>query len=111
MDLYLELQQKINELQASIKYLRKSGSEFAEAEKNYKITLRTEVLRMKEEGMAVTLINLVIYGVPAVAEARFKRDIAETVYKANQESIQATKLMIRILQNQIAREYGETLND
>lgn len=111
MDLYLELQQKINELQASIKYLRKSGSEFAEAEKNYKITLRTEVLRMKEEGMAATLINLVIYGVPVVAEARFKRDIAETVYKANQESIQATKLMIRILQNQIAREYGESLSD
>lgn len=111
MDLYLELQQKISELQASIKYLRKSGREFAEAEKNYKITLRTEVLRMKEEGMAATLINLVIYGVPVVAEARFKRDIAENIYKANQESIQATKLMIRILQNQIAREYGETLSD
>lgn len=111
MDLFLELQQKLKELDASIKYLRKSGREYAEAEKNYKMTLRTEVLRLKEEGMAATLINLTIYGVPNVAEARFKRDICEQVYKANMESINATKLMIRILSNQIAREYGENLSD
>ena len=58
--------------------------------------------------MPVTLINQIIYGIPEVAEKRFKRDIAETIYKANQEAIQTTKLQIRVIENQIEREWSNT---
>lgn len=109
MDLFNELQQKINELNISIKSLRRTGSEFAEAEKDYKIKLREEALKLRaEKGMPVTLIQQVVYGVPEVAEKRFARDIKEAIYNANQEAINSIKLQIRIIENQLQREWGNT---
>ena len=107
MELYEELREKSNQLDVSVKRLRRSGTEYAEAEKNYKITLRTEVLKLREQGCAVGIIDKIVYGIPAVAEARFKRDIAETVYEANKESINALKLQIRLIDAQLSREWGQ----
>lgn len=108
MELIQELQQKDRELSASIRQLRISGTAKAEAEKEYKIKLREEALKLRaEKGMPVSLINQIVYGVPEVAELRFKRDIADTVYQANLEAINSTKLQMRIIENQIAREWGQ----
>ena len=106
-DLINELQQKNRELSASIKQLRISGTALAEAEKNYKMKLNEAVLSLKGKGEKTTLIPLLVYGLKDVAEMRFKRDIAEVVYNANQESINATKLQLKLLENQIAREWGK----
>lgn len=107
MDLFQELEKKINELNISLKKLRETGTEYAEAERDYKITLRQEALKLRsEKNMPVTLIQQIVYGVPEVAEKRFKRDCKEAIYKANQESINVLKLQIRIMENQIQREYG-----
>ena len=110
MDLYNELESKIQELEVSIKSLRKTGSNYAEAERDYKILLRQEVLRMRDEGQAIGVITLTCYGIPSVAEARFKRDIAESIYKANQEAINSIKLQLRLLESQIQREYGSQVS-
>lgn len=106
MDLIQEIQQKSNELSISIKSLRTSGTSFAEAEKEYKILLRSECLKLKDSGMAIGMIDKTAYGIPSVAEARFKRDVAEVVYKANLEAINSIKLQIRLLDNQLSREWG-----
>lgn len=107
MDLYNELQRKIKELDYSIKALRENGTEYAKAERDYKIKLREEALRLRtEKEMPVTLIAQIIFGVPSVADLRFKRDIAETIYKANQEAIQSIKLQMRLIEAQLGREYG-----
>lgn len=110
-DLIQQIQQKNNELSVSIKQLRTSGTAYAEAERDYKILLRTECLKEREKGTPVGMIDKVCYGIPSVAEARFKRDCALTVYKANQEAINSIKLQIRILDSQIQREWGANLND
>ena len=109
MDLLNELNQKIRELECSIKSLRKTGTAYAEAEKNYKIKLREECLKLRDDGMAIGMIDKTCYGIPSIAELRFKRDSAEAVYKANQEAINSTKLQIRILESQIEREYGNAM--
>ncbi len=107
MDLFKEIQQLREELTQSIKLLRQNGIKLAEAEREYKIKLRQEALKLRQEkGMAVTLIDLIIYGVPEVAELRFKRDVAEAMYNANQEHINTTKLQIRILESQVSREWS-----
>lgn len=106
MDLVLELQDKLNDLNISIKELQKSGRSLAEAERDYKILLRQECLKLRDEGMAIGMIDKTCYGIPSVAEARFRRDIAEAKYKANMEAINTFKLQIRILQNQIDKEYS-----
>ena len=108
MELINELQQKTRELETCIRQLRKNGTAYAEAEKEYKVILRRECLKLRDEGMAIGMIDKTCYGIPAVAEARFKRDIAETVYKANMEAINSTKLQLRLIENQLQREWGNT---
>lgn len=111
LDLYNELQDKVKKLSLSLKELRKSGTAYAEAERNYKVKLRQEVLKMRADGEAIGIISLTCYGIPEVAELRLNRDIAEAVYKANTEAINTLKLQIRLLENQMQREWSTTLND
>lgn len=108
-DLYSELQAKTKQLEVSIRQLRKSGTDYATAERDYKILLRQECLKLRDSGMAIGMIDKTCYGIPSVAEARFKRDVAEAVYKANQESINSLKLQLRLLDAQISREWGANL--
>jgi hypothetical protein len=108
MELYDELQTKTRHLDASIKQLRSSGTEYAKAEKNYKVLLRQECLKLRDEGMAIGMIDKTCYGIPSVAEARFQRDVAEAVYKANIEAINSIKLQMRLIENQLQREWGCT---
>lgn len=99
------------ELTASIRKLRDNGAKLADAERDYKITLRQEALRLRAGDMPVTLINNIIYGVPEVAEKRFKRDVEQANYDANKEHINICKLKLRILENQLSREWNNTGNN
>lgn len=110
-DLYNELQVKTKQLEASVKQIRVSCAEYAQAERDYKILLRIECLKLRDEGMAIGMIDKTCYGIPSVAEARFKRDMAEGVYKANLEAIQSIKLQMRLLEGQLQREWGVNTSD
>lgn len=107
LGIWLELRQKSEQLQASVKTLRRSGTEYAQAERDYKVLLRQECLKLRDAGTPIGLIDKTCYGIPTVAEARFKRDIAEAVYKANAEAINSLKLQLRLIDNQIGREWGQ----
>ncbi len=111
MELHEELQTKTRQLDASIKSLRANGTAYAQAEKDYKVLLRSECLRLRDEGMAIGMIDKTCYGIPSVAEARFRRDVAEAVYRANQEAINSIKLQMRLIESQISREWGTPQND
>lgn len=104
-----EIQVVYNLLDKSIKSLKNTSQAYALAEKEYKILLRQECLKLRDEGTAIGMITMTAYGIPSVAEARFKRDIAEANYKANQEAIQAYKLQLRLMDAQAQREW-QTLN-
>ena len=105
MDLITERDTKQRQLDKAILDLRGNGTAFAESEKNYKVLLRQEVLKLRDEGVAIGVIDKICYGIPSVAEARYKRDVAEAIYKANQEAINSLKLQIRIIDNQVSREW------
>lgn len=106
IDLLNELNELSINLSKSGEQMKRYGKELAEAERDYKITLRQEALKLRaDEQMPVTLIDKVVYGIPDVAEKRFKRDVAESMYKAAQESINTLKLKIRIIDAQIQREW------
>lgn len=111
LELVNEMNDLCNKLTISGRQMQKYGNELAEAERDYKICLRQEALKLRTtKDMPVTLINQVVYGVPEVAEKRFKRDVAETMYRTAQESINTLKLKIRILDSQISREWGNSKN-
>ena len=58
----------------------------AEAERDYKIMVREQILRHKSDGHPATLILKLVDGQKAVAELKFKMDVAEAMVKANIES-------------------------
>ena len=109
MELENQVNDLCNKLTQSIKILAKYGKELAEAERDYKITLRQEALKLRtEKDMPVTLIQQVVYGIPEVAEKRFRRDVAEAMRNTAQENINVQKLQIKILEEQIKREWGNS---
>lgn len=109
-DLYTELQEKTKQLELSIKQLRTSGTSYAQAERDYKVLLRQECLKLRDDGMAIGMIDKTCYGIPSVAEARFKRDVAEAVYKANLEAINSIKLQMRLMEAQLQREWSTDMS-
>lgn len=106
MDLIDDLQTKNVQLEQALRTLRTNGIALAQAEKDYKEAVSKEALRLKDEGMAVTLIDKVLHGLPSISTLRFQRDTAEVVYEANQEAINVKKLQIRLIEAQISREWG-----
>lgn len=107
MDLFNEIQELTKKLDGSIKQLAKYGKELAEAERDYKITLRQEALKLRaEKNMPVTLIQQVVYGAPEVANKRFRRDVAESMRDTSREYINTLKLQIRTLSEQLSREWN-----
>lgn len=111
MDIINDLQQKIEELNISIKALRKTGSQYAESYSNYRIELAKELIRLKDEGMPVTIAYDIARGNSNIAKLKFNEIRDEAIYKANQESINALKLQIRILDSQLQREYNNKYGD
>lgn len=106
MDLLNELQTKLNELDASIKSLRKTGQEYAEAYTNYRIKLAAKLVELKSGGMPVTIAYDVARGEQSTAKAKYNEIVKYAIYQANQEAIQSLKLQIRIIEGQIQREWG-----
>ena len=106
MDLFIELEQKQEELDKAIKELRKAGQEYAEADAAYRRLVAQEALRLKTMSMAVGLIDKVIYDNENVVEALFQRDLKDVLVTAAKESINALKVRIAIIREQLAREYG-----
>lgn len=106
MDIYLELQKKQEQLNTSIKSLRQTSLEYAEAYKLYRVALAKELVRLKEQGTPATLTYDIARGNENIAQLKFNEIITEAIYKANMESINVLKLEIKILDNQITREYG-----
>lgn len=106
MELWTELDEKRKLLDKAIESLASNGYDLAEKEKKYKIAVNKKALELRAKDTPVTLINTVIYGYEDIAKLRFDRDTAEVKYNTNLEYINTIKLQIRILENQLQREYG-----
>ena len=106
MDLYNTLNKKLEELTTSVKSLRITATEYAEAYRNYRILLAKKLTQLKADGMAITLASDIARGDEEIANAKMVEIKKEAIYKANMESINAIKLEIKIIENQITREVG-----
>ena len=104
-DLMTELNRMKDELHKSMKQLRQHGEELAENEHDYQVIKAQTWLSLKESGCTSTELANTIKGQPRVAEAMLERDIAKSMYEANQEHINVVKLEMKVLENQISREW------
>lgn len=108
MDLMNELEELQNKLNISVKQLRKSGNNYAEAYTSYRIALAQELLRLKDNNTPATLCSDLARGNINVARKKFDEISKEAIYKANLESINSLKLQIRLIEKQLEREWSDT---
>ena len=108
MDLYEEMN-KLNELLTSaLSEYKKRGKDYANAYKKYRMLVAQELLRLKAEGMPVTIAYDIARGKEEVANAKEQEIITECLYKSCQEAINTFKLQIKVLQEQINKEWSNS---
>lgn len=105
--LFQELQEKTRLLDRAVRELRGRGTALAQAEREYKVAAAKKILKLREQGYPVTIIPDVMRGDEEVSLLRFKRDCADVVYRSALEAINALKLEIRIVNEQVSREMGQ----
>src|SRR5690554_1277491 len=97
-DLMIELNSHRKMLNTAITELRKRGQAKAEAEKNYRVALQQEILKLRAEGYPATLINDLARGKKEIAELKMQRDIAETMWESAMQKIYQCKLEMGIIE-------------
>lgn len=105
-DLVLEIQERSKQLDVALSVLKRRGSEYADAERNYRIAIAQKILLERDKGTPVTIMSDICRGSREIADLRFKRDVAEVMYKSALEAVQVIKINMRVIDNQINREYG-----
>ena len=104
-DLLLELQGKVGLVDKALVQLGKRGETYAEAEKKYRIKLAEKILIERDKGTPVTVISDIARGDREIAKLKFERDVAEITYKSAMEAINCYKIQIRVLSEQLDREW------
>lgn len=106
LDLWENIQERLDWLDEAVKSIRFRGRDYAEAESAYRSALAKEILRLRdEEGYPVTLVPDLARGNPEVAQLKVERDCAESLYKSALEAVNVNKLRIKVLENQHDREW------
>jgi hypothetical protein len=92
-----ELYQGSKRLQEGSKEIFTLAKEAAEKERDYRKALAIEKIKLRDEGMAVGLIEDVARG--NLADLRFERDVAKETYIAARDSLKAIAVQINALQS------------
>ena len=106
MDLLQELW-KINELLTkALEQYKQRGREYAQAYKNYRVMLAQELLRLRAEQVPVTIAYDIARGKEDIANAKEQEIITESLYESCKEAINTYKLQMKIIQEQINKEWS-----
>lgn len=105
-DLYAERKAIIDELVKENDIMRTSGCQFAHNKRDYRKAVRIETLKLLMEGFKVTVISDLVRGLDYVADLQDARDCSEAMYKSSQEKINILKLRLRIVEEDINREWS-----
>ena len=108
----MTLMEKIQEyeglLDKAVPEFKKRGLEKAEAEKKYRIALAKEFLMLRDQGEKVTIMSDLARGKEEIAELKFQRDVAETLYESAKEAIMIYKKQIDTLMTIYKAEWGQS---
>ncbi|URJ46420.1 hypothetical protein MF628_000950 [Paenibacillus polymyxa] len=96
IDVSKELYAASNRLGNSADALFALGRNKAETERDYRSLLAQEMLKLKHDGMSVTLIPDIAKG--NVSEKLFERDFAEAKFQAGIKAADAIKVQVSALQ-------------
>lgn len=110
MSLIQELHEKNELLHQAINSLAQRGKAWTKARYNYRVAIYQKMTQERANGVPTTLIKDMCKGDPDIAALEMERDNAEILYKATSERINEYKIQIRLLDNQISREWEQAGN-
>ena len=106
-DLITQRNNAVNQLQNAAKLYRKHLLDAAKADHEYRLAFSLAIIAERADKTPVSVIDNICRGKGEVAEARYKRDIAEGEAKATYENIQRLKLEIKLLTDDISNQYNK----
>lgn len=106
-DLWSEAERLMALNEERVGQMRRAGVQLAENEAEYRVALADAILQERSRGTAATLTGDIVRGRRDIAELKLRRDSAETNYKAFAEEINVNKLRLRVINEQIAREWSQ----
>ena len=96
------LHDSMHEARAIANKLQTLAEEWAAAERDYQMAKTEKVISLKNQGLAITLINETVRGMSEVADLKYRRDLAAEVLKANHkilsvlgDSMSATQSLLK----------------
>ena len=92
-------------MSSALREYKKRGQDYAKAYKNYRVKVAQKLLQLKADGMPVTISYDIARGDEEVANAKEQEIITECLYKSCQEAVNVYKLKIKILQENINKDY------
>jgi hypothetical protein len=93
-----EMRNTNQRLNGAIREVYKQAELKAKTERDYKVALRLEILKLKSEGYPATLINDLAKGEENIANLRFERDKAKTLYDTARDSMNSLRVEASVLQ-------------
>lgn len=99
-----------DQLEEKVDEMRQAGRDMAQAEHNYRVELAKLIWKLRAQGVPVTIVNDLARGDEKVALLKLKRDASETDWKTAIEVVNTTKIKVRVIAEQIGREWGRPAN-
>lgn len=90
--------------------LKTLGVKKTDAERNYKIELRKELLKLRLEKCPVAIIQDIAKGEEKISKLRLERDLAENDYAVCQEVMRNTRLELETLRSLLTWQRVELSN-
>lgn len=103
-DIYREQAEVKEILKKAPHKIHDNGVAFAEKQMAYRLGMKEAMLKRKEEGMAVGMIEKVARG--DCAELEFEMTVAEMTLKAAEENANVSKRLLDSIEATIRREVG-----
>lgn len=97
IDVAKEIRRVSSRLDKAPQAIFDNAKAFAEAERVYRLELSKEIVKLRAEGIQATLISDVARG--NVADLKYKRDLAEGLYRSSLESSKALQAELSGLQS------------
>ena len=107
-DLWVEIQECIRLLDLALKEAKKRGDAMVKAEAEYYTAKAEAAFSLKEDGYPVTLIEMVVKGMPEVTEKMTEYHAAQVEYENAREARNVYKKQLDVLREQMQREWSQT---
>ena len=100
-EIITSLNKSYSALYRGIEELAGYADQYAEAERDFDVALRQEILKLKSDGYPITIIPKIAVGDKAVADLKFKYNVATEMYKIQKMKIESYQTAVNKFQSEL----------